>query len=95
LNGALNTNKRNVIAYFHCKDCQEYQNFQVQFIPLNESQNFNNIQKIAALLRDDCAFWVGKDAALTAMQENMISFKDPDTQDEQKVETYLYSLQCK
>lgn len=68
LNGAMNLDKRNIIAYFHCHDCKEYQNF----------------QKIAALLRDDCAFWVGRDAALDAMKENMMSFKDPTMQDEQK-----------
>jgi len=43
------------------------------------------LKKIAALLRDDCAFWVGRDAALTAIKENMMSFRDPTTQDEQKV----------
>ncbi|CAK5045757.1 unnamed protein product [Meloidogyne enterolobii] len=68
LNGAIKSEKRNIIAYFHCRDCVEYQNF----------------QKIAALLRDDCAFWVGRDAALTAIKENMMSFRDPTTQDEQK-----------
>uniref|UniRef100_A0A183BV95 Thioredoxin domain-containing protein n=1 Tax=Globodera pallida TaxID=36090 RepID=A0A183BV95_GLOPA len=31
LNGALNTDKRNVIAYFHCRDCVDYQNFQVKW----------------------------------------------------------------
>lgn len=30
LNGAINAEKRNVIAYFHCRDCVEYQNFQVR-----------------------------------------------------------------
>uniref|UniRef100_A0A915NGG7 Thioredoxin domain-containing protein n=1 Tax=Meloidogyne floridensis TaxID=298350 RepID=A0A915NGG7_9BILA len=68
LSGAIKSEKRNIIAYFHCRDCVEYQNF----------------QKIAALLRDDCAFWVGRDAALTAIKENMMSFRDPTTQDEQK-----------
>lgn len=68
LNGAINPNKRNIIAYFHCRDCVDYQNF----------------QKVASLLRDDCAFWVGSDAALSAMKENMMSFRDPTTQDEQK-----------
>uniref|UniRef100_A0A914IBT1 Thioredoxin domain-containing protein n=1 Tax=Globodera rostochiensis TaxID=31243 RepID=A0A914IBT1_GLORO len=68
LNGALNTDKRNVIAYFHCRDCVDYQNF----------------QKVAALLRDDCAFWVGLDAALSAIKENMMSFRDPTTHEEQK-----------
>ena len=29
LNGAIAPTKRNVIAYFHCRDCVEYQNFQV------------------------------------------------------------------
>uniref|UniRef100_A0A915ENV5 Thioredoxin domain-containing protein n=1 Tax=Ditylenchus dipsaci TaxID=166011 RepID=A0A915ENV5_9BILA len=64
----LDKQKRNVIAYYHCRDCVEYQNF----------------QKVAALLREDCAFWVGNNQALTAMKENMVLFKDPDTQDEQK-----------
>nr|AVA09655.1 putative effector protein [Heterodera avenae] len=68
LNGAINADKRNVIAYFHCQDCVDYQNF----------------QKIAALLRDDCSFWVGRDAALTAIKENMLLFRDPTTHDEQK-----------
>ena len=36
-------------------------------------------------MRDDCAFWVGNDAALSAIKENMMSFRDPTTQDEQKV----------
>ncbi|KAL3079362.1 hypothetical protein niasHT_033248 [Heterodera trifolii] len=68
LNGAISADKRNVIAYFHCQDCADYQNF----------------QKIAALLRDDCAFWVGRDAALVAIKENMMLFRDPSTHDEQK-----------
>jgi hypothetical protein len=32
LNSAINSEKRSVIAYFHCRDCTEYQNFQVTII---------------------------------------------------------------
>jgi hypothetical protein len=56
---------------------------------MNFSFNLFVLQKIAALLRDDCSFWVGRDAALSAMKENMLSFRDPTTQDEQKVYFYI------
>jgi endoplasmic reticulum resident protein 44 len=69
LDAQLDKTKRNVVAYYHCRDCPEYQNF----------------QKVAALLREDCAFWVGTNEALKAMKENMLLFRDPDTQGEQKV----------
>lgn len=47
-------------------------------------ENFNKIfQKIAALLREDCAFWV------SSSSENMLVFKDPGTEDEQKVNKYV------
>ncbi|KAH7699896.1 Protein C06A6.5, partial [Aphelenchoides avenae] len=68
LDKAMDRSKRNVIAYYHCRDCPEYQNF----------------QKAAALLREDCAFWVGTNEALKAMRENMMIFRDPGTDDEQK-----------
>jgi len=29
LTANMNPDKRNIIAYFHCRDCVEYQNFQV------------------------------------------------------------------
>ena len=40
----LDKSKRNVIAYFNCRECPEYQNF----------------MKVVALLREDCVFWVSK-----------------------------------
>jgi len=60
----MDRTKRNVIAYYHSKDGIEYQNF----------------QKVAALLREDCAFWVGTNEALVAMKENMLLYKDPSTE---------------
>lgn len=59
----LDKSKRNVIANFKCRDCPEYQNF----------------QKAAGILRDDCVFWVSDGV------ENTITFRDPGTEDEQKV----------
>lgn len=32
LDKAMDRSKRNVIAYYHCRDCPEYQNFQVIFL---------------------------------------------------------------
>ncbi|KAF1562490.1 UNVERIFIED_CONTAM: Endoplasmic reticulum resident protein 44.2, partial [Eudyptes robustus] len=64
LNAGLDKSKRNVIGYFHCRDCPEYRNF----------------QKAAALYREDCAFWSGTNEAIKAMQGNMLVFKDPSTE---------------
>ncbi len=30
----INADKRNIIAYFHCRDCVEYQNFQASSLLL-------------------------------------------------------------
>ncbi|VDM41363.1 unnamed protein product [Toxocara canis] len=64
----MDKSKRNIIAYYASKDSQEYSNF----------------NKAASILRDDCAFYTGIDSTLKALNENMIIFRDPDTQDEQK-----------
>lgn len=68
LDRLVDKSKRNIVAYFANKDSVEYSNF----------------QKAAAILREDCAFWVGNDQALTAINGNMMTFIDPDTEDEQK-----------
>ncbi|CAG9533743.1 unnamed protein product [Cercopithifilaria johnstoni] len=64
----MDKSKRNVIAYFADKDSDEYRSF----------------QKVATILREDCAFWVGIDEDLKAVSRNMMHFRDPDTEDEQK-----------
>lgn len=63
----MDTSKRNMIAYFADKNSEEYTNF----------------NKAAMILREDCAFYVGTDPALKALNQNKIIFKDPDTEDEQ------------
>uniref|UniRef100_A0A914DZ56 Thioredoxin domain-containing protein n=1 Tax=Acrobeloides nanus TaxID=290746 RepID=A0A914DZ56_9BILA len=68
LAASIDRRKRNVIAYFANRDSEEYQNF----------------QKVASLLREDCAFWVGTNEALKAMNKNMLVFRDPGTDDEQQ-----------
>lgn len=49
------------------------------------SSLFFFFQKAASILREDCAFYTGTDPTLKALNENMIIFRDPDTEDEQKV----------
>lgn len=68
LDNSIDKSKRNIIAYYANKSSPEYKNF----------------QKAAAILREDCAFWSGTDQALSAINGNMLSFIDPDTEDEQK-----------
>lgn len=47
-------------------------------------------QKVAAILREDCAFWVSTaDEGLKAMKGNVMHFRDPDTEDVQKVGFYI------
>ncbi|KAM3726001.1 Endoplasmic reticulum resident protein [Dirofilaria immitis] len=64
----MDKSKRNVIAYFADKNSYEYRSF----------------QKVATILREDCAFWVGVDRNLEARDGGMMHFRDPDTEDEQK-----------
>ncbi|OZC11051.1 hypothetical protein X798_01877 [Onchocerca flexuosa] len=64
----MDKSKRNVIAYFADKNSDEYRSF----------------QKIATILREDCAFWVGINEDLKAVSGSMMHFRDPDTEDEQK-----------
>uniref|UniRef100_A0A0N5AHA4 Thioredoxin domain-containing protein n=1 Tax=Syphacia muris TaxID=451379 RepID=A0A0N5AHA4_9BILA len=68
LDGLMDKSKRNVIAYYASKSSNEYKNF----------------QKAAAILREDCSFWSGNDPSLSAINGNMLTFVDPDTEDEQK-----------
>lgn len=69
LQASIDREKRNVIGYFADKHGVEY----------------NNFQKIAALLREECVFWSGTDQALKAMNGNMLVFKDPATGEDQSV----------
>uniref|UniRef100_A0A2K6W3P1 Thioredoxin domain-containing protein n=1 Tax=Onchocerca volvulus TaxID=6282 RepID=A0A2K6W3P1_ONCVO len=64
----MDKSKRNVIAYFADKNSDEYRSF----------------QKVATILREDCAFWVGINEDLKAVNGSMMHFRDPDTEDEQK-----------
>uniref|UniRef100_A0A915BF27 Thioredoxin domain-containing protein n=2 Tax=Parascaris univalens TaxID=6257 RepID=A0A915BF27_PARUN len=64
----MDKSKRNIIAYYANRDSEEYSNF----------------NKAASILREDCAFYTGTDPTLKALSENMIIFRDPDTEDEQK-----------
>jgi hypothetical protein len=48
------------------------------------------LQKVAALLREDCIFWTGTNEALKAMKENMLLYRDPSTDGEQKVGILLF-----
>ncbi|VDN20252.1 unnamed protein product [Gongylonema pulchrum] len=64
----IDKSKRNIIAYFASKDTNEFQNF----------------QKVAAILREDCAFWVSTDSGVNSVEENVMNFRDPDTEDEQR-----------
>lgn len=43
-------------------------------------------------MREDCAFWSGTDQALSAINGNMLTFIDPDTEDEQKVSSRFVIL---
>uniref|UniRef100_A0AC34Q5G9 Thioredoxin domain-containing protein n=1 Tax=Panagrolaimus sp. JU765 TaxID=591449 RepID=A0AC34Q5G9_9BILA len=67
LHAQMDRDKRNVLGYIANKNGPEY----------------NNFQKIAALLREDCVFWSGTDEALKALNGNMLIFKDPGTGDDQ------------
>ncbi|EJW80578.1 thioredoxin [Wuchereria bancrofti] len=64
----MDKSRRNVIAYFADKNSDEYRSF----------------QKVATILREDCAFWVGSDENLKVVNGSMMHFRDPDTEDEQK-----------
>ncbi|VIO87029.1 Uncharacterized protein BM_BM2493 [Brugia malayi] len=64
----MDKSKRNVVAYFADKNSNEYRSF----------------QKVATILREDCTFWVSNDENLKAVNETMMHFRDPDTEDEQK-----------
>ncbi|KAK6110752.1 Thioredoxin-like domain family protein [Brugia pahangi] len=64
----MDKTKRNVVAYFADKNSNEYRSF----------------QKVATILREDCTFWVSNDENLKAVNESMMHFRDPDTEDEQK-----------
>lgn len=73
LHAQMDQDKRNILGYFANKNGPEY----------------NNFQKIAALLREDCVFWLGTDEALKALNGNMLIFKDPGTGDDQTVSLFI------
>ncbi|VDN05326.1 unnamed protein product [Thelazia callipaeda] len=64
----MDKSRRNVVAHFMNKDSDEYRNF----------------QRCAAILREDCTFWVRIDQGLQSVTENEVYFRDPDTEDNQK-----------
>lgn len=78
LNALMDRTKRNVIAYYKTRDGPEYQNF----------------QKVAALLREDCSFWIGTDAALNEVSGNTLIYQDPSIDGEQKVDTRFILIPC-
>lgn len=79
LSAALDKGKRNVVGYYHCRDCPEYQNFQASVASLL-SPGFSRLQKAAALLREDCAFHSATGQALESVKGHSLVFKDPDTE---------------
>ncbi|VDP05479.1 unnamed protein product [Heligmosomoides polygyrus] len=48
------------------------------------TDEFTNLKKVAALLREECQFWVASDAAVASVTENKLSYLDPDNEEEQK-----------
>uniref|UniRef100_A0A1I7XSC8 Thioredoxin domain-containing protein n=1 Tax=Heterorhabditis bacteriophora TaxID=37862 RepID=A0A1I7XSC8_HETBA len=49
-----------------------------------EGEAYANLKKIAALLREECVFWVGNEAVANSIDSNKLSFIDPDSLEEQK-----------
>lgn len=44
-------------------------------------------------MREDCAFWVSVDENLKTVSGSMMHFRDPDTEDEQKVDNFEVPFQ--
>ncbi|VDM59506.1 unnamed protein product [Angiostrongylus costaricensis] len=55
----------------------------IWWIALRKTVTGKPFQKIASLLREDCTFWVLAEAPSATLNEERLSFIDPDTQQEQ------------
>ncbi|VDO08627.1 unnamed protein product [Haemonchus placei] len=47
-------------------------------------EEYSNLKKVASLLREECTFWVANEAATASLNENKLSYYDPDDENEQK-----------
>ncbi|XGW29991.1 hypothetical protein V3C99_009200 [Haemonchus contortus] len=47
-------------------------------------EEYSNLKKVASLLREECTFWVANEAATASLNDNKLSYYDPDDEKEQQ-----------